>query len=50
MPKQADVSRMVRAVIKAGVPVARVEVTADGRIVIIAADPVQQTAPADFRL
>jgi hypothetical protein len=37
--KQGDVTRMVKGVIAAGVDVMRVEVDADGRIVIIAGKP-----------
>jgi len=33
--KQHDVTRAVKAVAKAGVPISRVEVTKDGKIVVI---------------
>jgi hypothetical protein len=37
--KQTDVTRAVKAVVAAGVEVARVEVEKDGRIVVIAGKP-----------
>ena len=37
--KQNDVTRAVKAVVAAGVEVARVEVDKDGRIVVIASKP-----------
>lgn len=47
-PRQSDIVRAIRAAQSTGVTVARIEVTQDGRIVIIAADPY--AAPADVRL
>jgi hypothetical protein len=38
--KQNDVTRAVKAVVAAGVEVARVEVDKDGRIVVVAGKPV----------
>jgi hypothetical protein len=43
--KQCDVTRAVRALVKAGVPVGRVEITPDGRIVI--ATGADSNAPTD---
>ena len=40
--RQTDVTKAVRAVAKAGVTVARVEVSPDGRIVVIAGAPGQE--------
>jgi len=39
--RQTDITRAVKAVAKAGVEVARVEVDKDGRIVVIAGKPVE---------
>jgi hypothetical protein len=41
--KQTDVTKAVRAVVAAGVEVARVEVDKDGRIVVIAGKPESNT-------
>jgi hypothetical protein len=38
--KQTDVTKAVKAVVAAGVEVARVEVDKDGRIVVIAGKPI----------
>jgi hypothetical protein len=38
---QGDVTKAVKAVVKAGLPVARVEVLRDGRILVIAGQPEQ---------
>jgi hypothetical protein len=37
--RQSDVTKAVKAVVAAGVEVARVEVDADGRIVVVAGKP-----------
>ncbi|HEY1860484.1 MAG TPA: hypothetical protein VGG61_09035 [Gemmataceae bacterium] len=42
--KQTDVTRAVKAVVAAGVEVARVEVDKDGRIVVIAGKPESNPA------
>jgi hypothetical protein len=39
--KQGDVTKAIKAAVKAGLPVARVEVSPDGRIVVIAGKPEQ---------
>jgi hypothetical protein len=37
--KQGDVKKAIKAAMAAGLPVARVEVSLDGRIVVIAGEP-----------
>jgi hypothetical protein len=37
--KEADVVRAIRAATKAGLPVARVEIASDGKIVVVAGKP-----------
>jgi DNA-binding MarR family transcriptional regulator len=37
--KQSDVTRALKATVKAGIPVGRVEIDKDGRIVIVTARP-----------
>jgi hypothetical protein len=37
--RQSDAKRLVKAVVDAGVPVARVELGADGKITVIAGEP-----------
>lgn len=44
--RQTDVTRAVKAVVAAGVEVARVEVDKDGRIVVIAGKPAQSAPVA----
>lgn len=46
--KQQDVTRAVRAVVAAGVEVARVEVGKDGKIVVVAGRPVCESGAADL--
>lgn len=41
---QADIGRAIKAAISAGLPVARVEIDAAGKIVIVAGDGVKQEA------
>jgi hypothetical protein len=43
---EAEVTRATKAVVKAGVPVARVEVSPDGRIIVITGKPEQEHDPA----
>jgi hypothetical protein len=38
--RQSDVTKAVKAVIAAGVPVARVEIDRDGKIVLVMTEPV----------
>jgi hypothetical protein len=40
--RQTDVEKVVRAALKAGLPVARVEVSPEGRIIVIAGLPEQE--------
>jgi hypothetical protein len=40
--KQSDVTKAVKAVVAAGVDVARVEVDKEGRIVVVAGKPVPE--------
>jgi hypothetical protein len=40
--KQGDVSKAIRAAVKAGLPVARVEVSPEGRIIVIAGKPREE--------
>jgi hypothetical protein len=47
--KQSDVTKAVKAVVAAGVNVARVEVDKDGRIVVIAGKPAHDGAGASDR-
>jgi hypothetical protein len=42
--KQSDVTKAVRAAVKAGMSVGRVEMSADGRIVIVAGKPGEDVA------
>ena len=44
--KQRDMTRAVRAVVAAGVKVARVEVDKDGRIVVVAKDAHTDSRPS----
>jgi hypothetical protein len=39
--RQTDVTKAIRAAMQAGLPVARVEVSRDGRIIVIAGKPEQ---------
>lgn len=48
-PKQADITRAVKAALAAGIVVGRIEVTSDGKIIIVPADPAA-TAEFNFRL
>jgi hypothetical protein len=43
--KQGDISKAIKAAVKAGLPVARVEVSPEGRIIVIAGKPEQEQAP-----
>jgi hypothetical protein len=43
--KQSDVTRAVKAVVAAGVGVARVEVDRSGKIIVIAGLPAQPACP-----
>jgi hypothetical protein len=45
--KQSDVTKAVRAVVAAGVEVARVEVDKDGRIVVVAGKPAPDESRGD---
>jgi hypothetical protein len=45
--KQSDVTKAVRAVVAAGVEVARVEVDKDGRIVVVAGKPAPDEGRRD---
>ena len=40
--KQGDVTKAIKAAVQAGLPVARVEVSPDGRIIVIAGRPEQE--------
>lgn len=48
--KQADVTRAVRAAVKAGIEVRSVEIAADGKISIVAASPIAETDNLDQEL
>jgi hypothetical protein len=45
--RQSDVTKAVKAVVAAGVEVARVEVDREGRIVVVAGKPATAQAVAD---
>jgi hypothetical protein len=47
--KQSDVTKAVKAVVAAGIDVARVEVDKNGRIVVIAGKPAHDTVGEDGR-
>jgi hypothetical protein len=47
--KQSDVTKAVKAVVAAGVAVARVEVDKDGRIVVVAGKPAPDDGVASDR-
>jgi hypothetical protein len=40
--RQADITRAIKAAVRAGVPVARVEVSPEGRIIVIAGKPREE--------
>ena len=43
--KQHDITRAVKAVAEAGVPISRVEVTKDGKIVVIVGEQASTAEP-----
>jgi hypothetical protein len=45
--RQADITRAVRAVTKAGISIARVEVDKTGKIVVVAGEPGKNPTAAD---
>jgi hypothetical protein len=45
--RQQDVTRAVKAVVAAGVDIARVEIDGGGKIVIVAGKPSETTSPQD---
>jgi hypothetical protein len=45
--KQGDLTKAVKAVVAAGVSVARVEVDKDGRIIVVAGMPSAAVAPSE---
>jgi len=46
--RERDVTRAVKAVVKAGVEVARVEIDTEGRIVVVAGKPADGHAPNEW--
>jgi hypothetical protein len=40
--RQSDVFKAIKAAVRAGLPVARVELSSDGRIIVIAGKPEQE--------
>lgn len=45
--RQQDVTRAVKAVVAAGVDIARVEIDRTGKIVIVTSKPLEATSPQD---
>jgi hypothetical protein len=45
--RQQDVTKVVKAVVAAGVGIARVEIDLTGKIVIVAGKPTEGTTPQD---
>jgi hypothetical protein len=45
--RQGDLTRAIKAVRAAGVPVAKVEVDRDGKIIVVAGKPSENPAPAE---
>lgn len=45
--RQRDVTAAVKAVVAAGLPVARAEIDKDGKIVVVAGKPEESRAPSD---
>ena len=42
---QAEITRCLRAARDAGIPVARFEISRDGKVIVIAGDPEQRSEP-----
>jgi hypothetical protein len=45
--RQSDAKRLVKAALDAGLPVQRVELGADGKIVVVAGEPPNTVGPND---
>jgi hypothetical protein len=43
--RQSDLTKTLKAMAKAGLPVARIEITAEGRIVVVAGQPATPAEP-----